>query len=111
MGRRDRLIGCNEHESLLGMRRGTILGWAGLGWAATLLGVTGCDGTADPCLGTGALPSDSLEDFSAKCLDAIGLDVHGACCLRAAPTPKTRPPKGEEWAVRRAPLELVAKRG
>jgi len=65
--------------------------WGRLACAATALGLSGfglsgCgdSGSGDPCLGTGGgagtLEPDSLEDFSAKCLAAIGLDVPGFNC-------------------------------
>jgi len=51
-------------------------------YAAVTLGLSACSDTTggEPCLGTGTLPSDSLETFSGKCLEAIGLDVPAFNC-------------------------------
>ena len=58
-----------------------------LGLLTLLLG--GCDEDADPCEGTVNLPSDSLEEFSAKCFEAIGLDVPAFNCDDGTLVPTT----------------------
>jgi len=62
-----------------------------LACAVTALAFSGCDGGGfgDPCLGTGTLPPDSLEEYSAKCLDAIGLDVPAFSCDDGTVIPQT----------------------
>ena len=52
-------------------------------FATVALALSGCFGDGDlgdPCEGTGVLPGDTLEEFSAQCFEAIGLDVPAFNC-------------------------------
>ncbi len=52
-------------------------------------GLAGCGDDGDPCLGTGTLPTESLEEFSGKCLEAIGLPVPAFNCDEGTLVPTT----------------------
>jgi hypothetical protein len=57
--------------------------------SAVAAGSGGCDGSGDPCEGTGDLPTEDLETFAGKCLAAVGLDVPAFNCDDGTLVPTT----------------------